>query len=266
MPNDDAMKHEQDTSGADGALEATERTLRVLCHELSGLIDGASRYVEMARGASSETEASGSVDRYLGTASAALSEAGRMLKAVRLGRDAARAPISRLASMRPVGEAVDHAIDLARTLAMARSIEIIARVDDGFRSLGAAPIFPVINNALRNALEMTARNGTIEVRARVETQDSGKRWGVVEVLDDGPGPTDDAERHAFELGYSTRRGGLGVGLALAQSIVHDLGGRITLGSRAAVDGRRGGALTVWWPIREESSIGRGADQSGGQAA
>ena len=108
------MKHEQDTSGADSSLDGAERTLRVLCHELSGLIDGASRYVEMARKDCAAEPACQDAAKFLATATTALGEAARMLRSVRLGRDEARAPISRLASLRPAGESVDHAIDLAR--------------------------------------------------------------------------------------------------------------------------------------------------------
>lgn len=262
----EAMDYERDTSGADDAMSGSERTLRVLCHELSGLIDGASRYVELARRGCAAGGTPDDTAKYLATAATALGEAARMLRTVRLGRDEARAPISRLASLRPAGESVDHAVDLARTLAMPRGIEIVCRVDEAFRGMGAVPVFPVVNNALRNALEVTPRGGTIELRAAVRPGPDGGQCAEIVVLDDGPGPSRDAEAHAFELGYSTKSGGSGVGLALARSIINDLGGRIALCSRAAVDGRRGGALIASWPIEREQTFGRETGDSEGRAA
>lgn len=260
------MNTERDTSGADHAMSDAERTLRVLCHELSGLIDGAHRYVEMARRDCAQGHDPERIGSFLGTAGTALAEATELLRTVRLGRADERSPISRLATLRPVGESVDHAVDLARTLAMPRSIRVVSRVSAPFRDLGPAPIFPVVSNALRNALEMTPRDGTIELHARVDTDEQGQRVAAILVLDDGPGPSRDAQEHAFEIGFTTRPSGMGIGLALARSIIEDLGGRIELKPRVSVDGRRGGALIASWPVRAERSIGGPAGDAEGRAA
>lgn len=247
------------------AVDDAQQVLRVLCHELSALVDGAMRYLDLGRravtGSSDERAAA-----FLASAGAALKEAATLLRAVVTDASDPRLPMSRLGAMRPVGEAVEHAVELARADAASHSISIVARIDPEFAGLAPAPIFSVVSNALRNAVGMTPRGGTIEVRARVDRTDPERERAVIEVLDDGPGPSRDAEEHAFELGFTTRAGGMGVGLALTRSIMNDLGGGVTLSSRKSIDDRRGGALVAWWPVAADSRIGRASDDRGGRAA
>jgi signal transduction histidine kinase len=54
-------------------------------------------------------------------------------------------------------------------------------------------------------------------------------WGVIRVIDDGPGVPRELRRAIFEPGTSTKRGGWGIGLALARRVVRDMhGGELTL--------------------------------------
>lgn len=247
------------------AVDDAQQVLRALCHELSALVDGAMRYLDLGRRAvTAATDDRAAA--FLASAGAALKEAATLLRAVESDASDRRLPMSRLGAMRPVVEAVEHAVELARAGAASRSISIVARIDPEFAGLAAAPIFPVVSNALRNAVGMTPRGGTVEVRARVDRADPGRERAVIEVLDDGPGPSREAEEHAFELGYTTRAGGMGVGLALTRSIMNDLGGGVTLTSRKNIDDRRGGALVAWWPVAADERIGRATDDRGGRAA
>jgi signal transduction histidine kinase len=65
------------------------------------------------------------------------------------------------------------------------------------------------------------------------------------VKDDGAGINQgvDAAR-VFDLGYTTKRGGAGVGLAVARSIVQGAGGQIELSARP---GAHGCVLRVRFP-------------------
>ena len=70
---------------------------------------------------------------------------------------------------------------------------------------------------VKNAIDaLQGRPGTITLRAGA---DDG--WATLRVQDDGPGVPKEIRRSIFEPGISTKRGGWGIGLALARRVVHD---------------------------------------------
>jgi signal transduction histidine kinase len=77
-----------------------------------------------------------------------------------------------------------------------------------------------------NAVEAMsgASDGTRELLVRSRKADSG---GVlVEVRDSGPGLAPETLEHVFEAFYTTKPGGLGMGLSICRSIIEAHGGRL----------------------------------------
>lgn len=106
----------------------------------------------------------------------------------------------------------------------------------------------LIDNLVSNALKYTASGGQIVISTRQEKDEA-----VVEVSDSGIGiPVEDLP-HVFERFYrvdkgrSRRRGGTGLGLALAREITERHGGHILIQSK--VD--EGTTVTVSLPVWEE---------------
>lgn len=100
----------------------------------------------------------------------------------------------------------------------------------------------VLWNLLRNALQASVSGQRISVRVL----DEGPH-ARLEVRDRGAGLSADAQAHVFEMFYSGRSHGTGLGLTLVQQIVNDHGGTISAGN--AEDGSGGALFRVLLPKR-----------------
>ncbi len=90
----------------------------------------------------------------------------------------------------------------------------------------------VLVNLLVNAREALNSTGTIGVRAILVAGADGSREAVIEVSDNGRGMTEDFIRtKLFKPFSTTKKGGLGVGLAQCRGIVEAHGGTIDARSR-----------------------------------
>jgi len=78
-------------------------------------------------------------------------------------------------------------------------------------------------NIIHNAEHYAPPGSAVTIRTRAEGSDA-----IVEILDEGPGiPARDRER-IFDLFYSNRPGGTGIGLALTKTAVENCGGTVAV--------------------------------------
>lgn len=219
-------------ASSDASNEVTIN-LATLAHELNNMLDGAMRYLSLARrgltAASAENTSAADTVRQLQAATDGLSRMAVLIE--RSMRPQSRRSGAYFDPAEPLVEALLHAADAMRPLADDRGIRINVDCSPRLVLTPAGPVYTILVNAIRNSIDAIGRDGVIEVIAELRTVGEGSPEICLDVLDDGPGPRRGKERKVFEFGYTTAPAGDGVGLALCKDIVDGLGGAITLARR-----------------------------------
>lgn len=256
-----------DPPDAADAPYSVER-LAALSHELSGLLDGSLRWLCIAQRSLStakiDSEELSAVSRHLDTIQGAMERMVDLIGAAMKGSSSVIGSHTLSAeSGITLKEAIEHAAQVVVPQADDRGIAIDTAVAPDLAAMPAGPVYSVILNGLRNAVESIIgaqdvqrirSGGLIEVHAGLShPQDArGKTHTLVyiEIRDDGAGITNgEAQGKAFEFGYTTKPGGVGLGLAVSREIVRELGGVIELSRRddRPASGRNGAVLRISYP-------------------
>jgi signal transduction histidine kinase len=102
----------------------------------------------------------------------------------------------------------------------------------------------VFLNLVQNACQVLADTGG-DVILRTSTEvDDGSKWVVGEVIDTGPGISERGMERLFELYYSTKKSGNGLGLAISKRIVEEHGGFLRVRSETG----KGSQFSVCLPL------------------
>jgi PAS domain S-box-containing protein len=102
----------------------------------------------------------------------------------------------------------------------------------------------VLINLLQNSFEALGNSGHI----RIGLEAAENHMLVITVSDDGPGMDEKTRENLFNLYFTTKAGGTGIGLSLVQRIVYEHGGVITFESEEG----KGTSFTVKLPERANS--------------
>jgi signal transduction histidine kinase len=131
---------------------------------------------------------------------------------------------------------------------------VVARVtpQTGRLPVAADPVLlrQVLYNILTNALDAIEGPGQIDVRLRQERDPAGSARSVVAVRDTGRGIAREDLPHVFDLFFSRKPTGegLGLGLAMCQTVVERHGGAIAVESAGP---GLGTTVEFWLPTRHE---------------
>jgi signal transduction histidine kinase len=132
-----------------------------------------------------------------------------------------------------VNRLVEEAAAAIAEKAKAQRVEVLldlaAELSDA--RLDAVSIRGAFVNLAGNAIEAMVDGGTLTISTRAA--DSSKELRI-SFRDTGPGILEEDRAKVFTPFFSTKRSGVGLGLALTQKTISDHGGRIQLHSRSGV--------------------------------
>lgn len=111
----------------------------------------------------------------------------------------------------------------------------------------------VIETIVVNAVEAMGARGAIRLGARLESASGVGRRAVITVADSGPGIEAGARGRLFDLFFTTKPAGTGVGLAMAKRLVERQGGTIEVESSAG----HGATFSIRLAVAEPGATGSG---------
>ena len=232
------------------AMEAREEILGVVSHDLRNPLHA----LRMAVSSLQMKRSQESVARLVGVMDRSIRNMDKLIADL---LDVSRLRAGKL-TVRPgpctAGELLDEVIELLRPLAAERAIHIHVPRTAAMRSAvpGMPPrvalrqvmadrqrVVQVLSNLLANAIKFSPAGGHIGVDLEQDERDCR-----IAISDQGPGVPEADRQHIFDKYWRTQgeRGGEGLGLAIAKSLIEAHGGRI------GVDSQPGGGSRFWFTL------------------
>ena len=215
-------------------MEAWQKLIRVLIHEIMNSITPISSLASTVRGHFPESDRPQSLDPHVVTdVHAALetiqSRSEGLQQFVDTYRQLTRVPRPDF-QICPVGELFARVVNLMRPECEKERIGLRTRVEPETLEVTADPhlVEQVLINLVRNALQALAGRD----QARVELAAGLDRRGrvLIRVRDNGPGILEDVQERIFIPFFTTRQEGSGIGLSLCRQIMRQHRGAISVQS------------------------------------
>ncbi len=203
-------------------LSAMGQLSSSLAHELNQPLTAVMNYAEAARQmlASIPGAVPAKVSEFLDKAAAQAERAGQIMR--RLRSFVEKGPAER--SAEPLSRIVEEASALATTGAQLDGIAVIFELADlPPVDMDKIQVQQVVVNLVRNAVEVLRQ---AERRALTIGTKAGKGEQTVTVADTGPGIPPAIAAQLFQPFVTDKKGGMGIGLSISQSIIKAHGGRI----------------------------------------
>ncbi len=234
-----------------GALAALGRMATQVAHELRNPLAGLTLYVRhleqrlVESGDATSAELARKVTSTVDHLTSVVSE----ITAFGRQPELKRAPIA-------LGALLDECITLARARYPADGIEVVTTYDGACPDIDAdaRELRKAFLNLILNALEALDHRG----RVTVTTTFAPESGGVTVAIDDtGSGMNDETLARAFDLFFTTKPEGTGLGMAVARSVVDLHGGELAVQSAPGAGTR----VRVRLPVRAPSAAGGAAPTS-----
>jgi signal transduction histidine kinase/DNA-binding NarL/FixJ family response regulator len=204
-------------------LRLVQQMAERLAHEVGNALVPVSTHQQLLRerGADPEFQAS--------LAAAMEESVKRVSRLVEQMRFLARDTVGKLESV-PVKQLVEEAFREAR--AYHPSSTVLLQYESSGEPVSVSCDRQGLQHAfaeiILNALQANTTSCQVHVRTRTETDSSGSRWARIEVQDSGAGFSAEAAGKASEPFYTTRKVGLGLGLAVTNKIIQTHSGKLEI--------------------------------------
>ncbi len=202
-------------------IHSTERERLVhalaagLSHDLRNTLTGARLAIQLhARECSGDSEAIAVAMRQLRLAE------DQLMRWLRLGGE------TESAESQSLHEVVDKAIELVRPMSEHLGSQLNVVRCPNLESIvfeRSELLTSAVLNLLLNAIQAAGHAGQIELRVVAGTPP----WLTIEISDNGPGPTPEVQSRMFDPLVTTKREGVGLGLALVTKAAKELAGEVT---------------------------------------
>jgi two-component system sensor histidine kinase HydH len=184
-----------------------------------------------------------------------LSETNRLSALVARFLDFAR-PMSLELAPGDLVEVMDRALEAARAQRPESKVRVVRDYAPGLPQVAmdeqlCEQVF--VNLALNAYDAMEAEGGVLHVAITPKGQAGGAEVEVT-FLDDGPGILPDLRQQIFNPFFTTKKSGVGLGLAIVSKIVDEHHGRIQVESMPG----QGACFRVFFPVAEDSSMSSAA--------
>jgi len=142
-----------------------------------------------------------------------------------------------------LNQAIDHVIEFLEPACANDSIRVVRDYADDLPEAYIDPeqLGQAVENLVRNAQQAIGQDGIIEVYTRWH----GDRFEI-RVSDDGPGIPADAHEKIFEIFFTTKEAGSGLGLTIVKQIAEAHAGEVTFDTIE----KRGTTFTIRLPAGE----------------
>ena len=127
-----------------------------------------------------------------------------------------------------LNQIVNDILELLRPQLTAKKIDVRLSMDEraAYAMVDESSIRGALMNLILNAIEATPDAGLLTIAS--DRTDQGLR---LQMTDTGPGIDEEKAKKIFEPFYTTKTGGLGLGMPYAKKIIEQHGGTISLNSR-----------------------------------
>jgi signal transduction histidine kinase len=136
-------------------------------------------------------------------------------------------------TLQPINPAIDETVQFVRHELQSHGVEIRLDFAPDLPNIemDRVQIQQVLSNLIVNAVQAMAEHKTVRPCVTIASKPAADGGVCVEIADNGPGIAGDDRERLFDSFFTTKAGGMGLGLPISRSIVTSHGGSIAFESR-----------------------------------